>query len=67
MADSYPIFDLDALHFESLEQRPSKVRLADLGRPSNAAGGLEDLLDRLPAVLAAQSLKQLRDAIVSAT
>ena len=30
------------------------------------AGTLDDLLDGLPAVLAAQSLKQLRDAIVAA-
>ena len=58
--------DFDALRFEPLSERPSKVRLADLGRPTDGAGSLEDLLDGLPAVLAAQSLKQLRDAIVTA-
>jgi hypothetical protein len=61
-----PPFDLDALRFEPLAERPSKVRLADLGRPADQPGGLDDWLDRLPAVLAAQSLKQLRDAIVTA-
>jgi hypothetical protein len=66
MAISNPPLDLEALRFEPLAQRPSKVRLADLGRPSDGAGGLEDLLDRLPSVLAAVSLKQLRDAIATA-
>jgi len=58
--------DFDGLRFEPLAERPSKVRLADLGRPSAASGSLEGLLDGLPAILAAQSLKQLRDAIVAA-
>jgi hypothetical protein len=58
--------DFDALRFEPLSGRPSKVRLADLGRPSAVPGTLEDLLEGLPAVLAARSLKQLRDAIVAA-
>ena len=34
--------------------------------PQQSTGTLEDLLDGLPSVLAAQSLKQLRDAIVTA-
>jgi hypothetical protein len=57
--------DLDALRFESLCTRPSKVRLADLGQPMAGNGTVVDFLDSLPAVLAAQSLKQLRDAIVA--
>jgi hypothetical protein len=61
-----PPLDLDALRFEPLSGRPSKVRLADLGRPGDGAGSLEEWLDRLPAVLAAGWLKQLRDAIVAA-
>jgi hypothetical protein len=61
-----PPLDLDALRFEPLSSRPSKVRLADLGRPAVGDGTLEGLLEGLPSVLAAQSLKQLRDAIVSA-
>jgi hypothetical protein len=59
-------FDLHELRYEPLAERPSKVRLSDLGRPDYGSGMLEDLLDGLPAVLAAQSLKQLRDAIVAA-
>jgi hypothetical protein len=58
--------DFDALRYEPLGERPSKVRLADLGRPTAGTGPLEDLLEGLPAVLAAQALKQLRDAIVAA-
>jgi hypothetical protein len=58
--------EFDALRYEPLGERPSKVRLADLGRPTAGTGPLEDLLEGLPAVLAAQSLKQLRDAIVAA-
>jgi hypothetical protein len=65
---SRPDFSLefDALRYEPLDERPSKVRLADLGHPTDGAGTLEDLLGGLPAVLAAQSLKQLRDAILAA-
>jgi hypothetical protein len=58
--------EFEALRYEPLAGRPSKVRLAELGQPVNGTGTLEDLLDGLPAVLAAQSLKQLRDAIVLA-
>jgi hypothetical protein len=61
-----PSLDFDALRFEPLAERPSKVQLADLGRPGTGTGTLTDLLDGLPTVLAAQSLKQLRDAIVTA-
>jgi hypothetical protein len=56
----------DALRYESLFGRPSKVSLTALGQPSNGSCSLEDFLDGLPAVLAADSLKQLRDAIVAA-
>jgi hypothetical protein len=66
MAASQPQFDLDALRFEPLSNRPSKVHLSDLGRPSAAGDKLDDFLGKLPAVLGAQSLRQLRDAIVTA-
>jgi hypothetical protein len=66
MANADLPLDLDALKYEPLSERPSKVRLTDLGRPEAGGGSLEELLDALPAVLAAQSLKQLRDAIVAA-
>jgi hypothetical protein len=66
MTDHEPGYDLEALRFEPLADRPSKVRLADLGRPGEGKGSLEEWLGCLPNVLAARSLKQLRDAIVSA-
>ena len=58
--------DLDALRYEPLADRPSKVGLADLGRPSGAGPSLDDWLDGLPDLLAGRGLKRLRDAIVRA-
>jgi hypothetical protein len=59
--------DLHALRYEPLAGRPSKVRVADLGKPSSAGVSLADWLDRLPTILGAAELKRLRDAIVRAT
>ena len=56
--------DLDALRYEPLADRPSKVTLADLGRPSPEGAPLDDWLDGLPDLLAGRGLKRLRDAIV---
>jgi hypothetical protein len=58
--------EFEALRYEPLSGRPSKVRLADLGVPSNGPGSLEEFLDGLPAVLAVRSFKQLRDAVATA-
>lgn len=58
--------DLDALRFEPLADRPSKVRLADLGRPAGPGLSLADWVDRLPDQLAGKGLRRLRDAIVAA-
>ena len=58
--------DWNDLRFESLAERPSKVRLADLGRPSGPGATLDDWLEGLPAQLAGKELKRLRDAIVHA-
>ena len=58
--------DLDALRYEPLADRPSKVGLADLGRASEDGISLEDWLDGLPDLLAGRGLKRLRDAIVRA-
>jgi hypothetical protein len=58
--------DLEALRFEPLADRPSKVGLADLGRASGVGIALEDWLDGLPDLLASRGLKRLRDAIVRA-
>lgn len=59
--------DLDALRYEPLADRPSKVGLEHLGRPAGAdPSALSDWLESLPDVLAARGLKRLRDAIVTA-
>ena len=65
MDPSDPI-DLNALRFEPLADRPSKVQLADLGRPSGPGITLAGWLDGLPDQLAAKLLKRLRDRIVQA-
>lgn len=58
--------DWDALRFEPLAERPSKVFLEDLGRPSRPNPTFNDWLDGLPDQLAARGLKRLRDAILRA-
>ena len=59
-------FELNALRYESLSDRPSKVRLSDLGRVLGDVTHVTDFLDSLPKVLATCSLKELRDAIATA-
>jgi hypothetical protein len=66
LAEANPDMDLEALRYEPLADRPSKVGLADLGRASEGGISLEDWLDGLPDLLAARGLKRLRDAIVRA-
>ena len=58
--------DLEALRFEPLADRPSKVKLTDLGRASEPGISLDDWLEGLPDLLAVRGLKRLRDAIVVA-
>ncbi len=60
-----PALDLGQLRFEPLAERPSKVALAALGRPSAAGASLDDWLDGLPDILAARGLKRLRDSITT--
>jgi hypothetical protein len=64
--DSLSPIDGDALVFEPLADRPSKVSLEQLGSPTPSSPTLPDWLDSLPDVLAARGLKRLRDAIVTA-
>ena len=59
--------DLLALRYEPLNERASKVTLANLGRPGPAAAWFADWLDTLPRVLGADALRRLSDAIVVAT
>jgi len=56
--------DLGDLRFEPLAERPSKVSLAELGRPGAPDVPVGDWLESLPRVLGAAALKRLRDAIV---
>jgi hypothetical protein len=58
--------DLDALRYEPLADRPSKVGLHHLGRivPSNPS--LDDWIEALPHQLAGNGFRRLRDAVVSA-
>ncbi len=58
--------DWSALHYEPLAERPSKVFLGHLGQPTGPGATVDDWLDGLPAVLAANGLKRLRDALVTA-
>ena len=65
MTDPAPL-DLDALTFEPLATRPSKVVLDDLGRPTEPGVSLEHWIDALPQQLAGKDFRRLRDAIVAA-
>ena len=58
--------DLDALRYEPLADRPSKVGLDDLGRPCHAHSTVDAWIDALPHQLAGKGFRRLRDAIVSA-
>lgn len=49
-----------------LGARPSKVQVADLGRPWQAGGGLAAFLDSLPRQLAAQAFRDVVRAILTA-
>jgi hypothetical protein len=64
--DELPALDLNALRYEPLADRPSKVSLSDLGRPAGPKATVEAMLDGLPGQLAANGLRRLRDAIVRA-
>ncbi len=58
--------DLGGLAFESLENRPSKVTLQDMGRPLAPGAGVGAWLESLPPLLGAASLKRLALAIARA-
>jgi hypothetical protein len=58
--------DLDQLTTHSLYDRPSKVGVAELGRPLGPNATVADLVESLPDQLAGQSLRRWRDAIWAA-
>jgi hypothetical protein len=59
--------DLHALRYEPLDERPSKVSLANMGRPGPSEPWMAEWVDRLPRVLGADALRRLCDAVVRAT
>jgi hypothetical protein len=50
----------------SLSERHSKVSLKDFGRPWQPGGGFREFVDRLPRILAGQSLREVAAAWVKA-
>lgn len=59
-------FDLGGLRTYDLSSRPSKVSVADLGRPASPSLPLSDFFDTLPKQLAANELRKVRDHVVRA-
>lgn len=57
-------FDLTGLKTFDLSERPSKVAVADLGKPLEPDAAFLRFLDRLPDQLAAKSLRRLCDHFV---
>jgi hypothetical protein len=59
-------FDLHGLKTYELVSRPSKVFVADLGRPISGGYGPDEWLDSLPKQLAANGLRKVRDHLLRA-
>ncbi|MDR1545719.1 MAG: hypothetical protein LBU12_03195 [Deltaproteobacteria bacterium] len=66
MSRELPKLDFAAARLASLQDRPSKVSLADFGRPWALGGGLAEFAQRLPSLLAAQDLKEAARAMAQA-
>jgi hypothetical protein len=61
-----PAVDLERLRTHSLFDRPSKVRIAQLGQPVGPTATVDQLVEALPDQLAGQALRRWRDAILAA-
>src|SRR5438477_429932 len=59
-------FDLHGLKTYDLASRPSKMFVAELGRPLAAGTTVADWLDSLPKQLAANGLRRVRHHVVEA-
>ena len=57
-------FDLTNLKTYALASRPSKVVVADLGRPVDPSAHIGDWFDSLPKQLGADELRKVRDHIL---
>lgn len=62
----YRPVDLSGLRTQSLQERPSKVRVEDFARPPRAGGTVAELLDALPRILAGQDVRDVVNAVVRA-
>ena len=54
---------LDEIKTSELASRPSKVTVRDFAKPIEADGSLKNFLDKLPNILAVQSLRELANQI----
>jgi hypothetical protein len=61
-----PPLDFEGLHTYPLAERRSKVGLSDFARPHVAGGTVAQLLDSLPRILGAQSLRALTADVLRA-
>jgi hypothetical protein len=66
MSEPLVPLDLRKVRTYPLADRPSKVSLADFARPHVRGSGLGAFLERLPHLLAAESLRLLVDRVVEA-
>lgn len=60
--DFQPI-SLDEIHTYELASRPSKVTVKDFATPISLDDSLKDFLDKLPNILAVQSIREIAKAI----
>ncbi|BCW99037.1 MAG: hypothetical protein KatS3mg024_1864 [Armatimonadota bacterium] len=67
MSSRYPQADLSRLRRASIWNRQSKVHIRDFGRPVSAGASVRELLDSLPRILAADSLRSAAKAIAAAS
>ncbi len=58
--------DLSGIVTYSLQERPSKVSRRDFGRPWEQGGSFRDFVERLPRILAAETLREVAAAWVAA-
>ena len=62
----YEEFDLSGVRTYPLASRHSKARVEDFGRPVERGGSFKAWFDSLPAILGAQDLRRVVEAIVDA-
>ncbi|MGQ9808972.1 MAG: hypothetical protein ACUVSM_08295 [Armatimonadota bacterium] len=67
MSSRYPQADLSRIRRTSIRDRQSKVHIRDFGRPLSAGASVRELLDSLPRILAAESLRRAARAIATAS